>query len=186
MSFNAKQFRHFSTSWQALREASVRSTTKIGRRFCRQGISKAPSSYDLHKSVFSCISAKSSMQSFFHARSCADSVFMHLFLHLFHATLVRASLFASLSVHMNTVSQQAHGTCQKTKQKTQQINLCIFHDPLVIFLLFAPACTTHCMVWDFIVTFHISGITSCSIRSMSAKMSKTQKQTCTASTMHWS
>ena len=54
---------------------------------------------------------------FFHARPRADSVFMHLFLHLFHATLVRASLFASLSVHMNTVSQQAHGTCQKTMQK---------------------------------------------------------------------
>jgi hypothetical protein len=83
---------------------------------------------------------------FFHARPRADSVFMHLFLHLFHATLVRAFLFASLSGHLNTVSQQAHGTCQKTKQKIQQINLRIFHDPLVIFLLFAPACTTHCMV----------------------------------------
>ena len=64
---------------------------------------------------------------------------------------------------------------KQSKKKTQQINLRIFHDPLVIFLLFAPACTTHCMVWDFIVTFHISGITSCSIRSMSAKMQKTQK-----------
>ena len=65
---------------------------------------------------------------------------------------------------------------RKQKQKAQQVNLSIFHDPLVIFLLFAPACTTHCMFWDFIVTFHISGITSCSIRSMSAKMLKTQKQ----------
>ena len=54
---------------------------------------------------------------FFHARPRADSVFMHLFLHRFHATLVRVSLFASLSVHMNTVSQQAHGTCQKTQTK---------------------------------------------------------------------
>ena len=135
MSFNAKQFRHFSTSWQALREASVRSTTKIGRLSCRQGISKADSSYDLHKSAFPRISAKCFMQLFFHARSCADSVLMHLFLHIFfHATLVRASLFASLSVHSNTVSRQAHGACQ-TKQKHKnkicacfiRTSMCLLH-----------------------------------------------------------
>ena len=52
----------------------------------------------------------------------------------FHATLVRASLFASLSVHLNTVSQQAHGACQ-TKQKHKnkicassiRTSMCLLH-----------------------------------------------------------
>ena len=83
-------------------------------------------------------------------------VFMHLFFCIcFHATLVRASLFASLSVHLNTVSQQAHGSCQKTNKK----NICA--SPMTrwsfVFLLFRTSMHHSLHGLRFIVTLHISG-----------------------------
>ena len=117
-SFNAKPFRHFSTSWQALREASVRSITKIGKHFCRQGISKAPSWYNQHKSMFSYISAMCFTPTFFYARSCADFVSMHSFCIIFHAAFVSASLLASSFVHLNssTVSLQSRSHVSRLHQ----------------------------------------------------------------------
>ena len=147
-SFNAKLFPHFSTSWRILREASVPSTTKIGRRFCRQGISKAPSSYDLHKSVFSCISAKSSMQSFFHARSCADSVFMHLFLHIFSCNACQSvSLCISLCSLEHCFTASTRNMSDKSKKhKNKSVH---FLWPVGQFFLFRTSmCLLH-MVWDF-------------------------------------
>ena len=50
-----------------------------------------------------------------------EKTFPLLNVNFFHPTLVRASLFASLSVHLNTASQQAHGawqTNQNTKAKS--------------------------------------------------------------------
>ena len=133
MSFNAKQFRHFSMSWQALREASVRCTTKIGRHFCRQGISKAGSSYDLHKSAFPRISAK-----VFHAIIFPCTILCRFCTHAFvFAYFFMQRLSERLSLHLSlftwTLFHNKHTehVRQSKNTKTKSVHL-----------PFAPACAS--------------------------------------------
>ena len=142
-----------------MREASVPSITKIGRRFCRQGISKAPSSYDLRKSVFSRISAKSSMQTFFPCTIlCRFCIHAFVFAYFSCNACQSVSLCISLCSLEHCVTASTRNMSDKSKKHKNKIcassttrwsvfSLSHQHVSLIAWseispALFAPACVS--------------------------------------------